>query len=138
MPAYYWGGLTADRTFEHDYAYLDSAPQHVTDDTSRGWVYVNSEKLGRALVQGGLANRQGSESIAEDEKPVRSTIASERRCEDWLQQLMRTGPPEQTKQGYLGQAQEKFAVSRRGFVRAWANSIVATGNQEWRKPGRKS
>jgi len=89
VPASNWGALLADRIFEHDYARLDFLPEHVPNDAERGWVYVNREKLDIALQKGKHTSQPANAPIAEDQKPARSTMAAERRCQEWLQDLMR-------------------------------------------------
>lgn len=66
-----------------------------------------------------------------------STIAAEKHCQKWLAELMRIGNPEKSKSDYSGEAREKFRVSGRAFVRAWANAITETGATGWSKPGPK-
>ncbi len=73
------------------------------------------------------------------ERRAKGTIKQERLCEGWLVDLMQGGtPPEMPKDDYLKEAQERFAVSQRGFVRAWANAVKESGNSDWSKPGPKS
>lgn len=68
---------------------------------------------------------------------VISTAAAEKRCAEWLSDLMRNGNPEHPKREYLEIAKEKFKVSERGFVRAWRDSASEPGNERWSKAGRK-
>ena len=72
-------------------------------------------------------------------QPKPTTRGAENKCERWLVGLMQGGkPPEMPKADYFKEAKENFAVSQRGFDRAWANAIKQSGNSDWSKPGRKS
>lgn len=66
------------------------------------------------------------------------TAAAEGKCQKWLLGLMRTGGKNKSKAKYFAEAKDEYAVSRRGFNRAWANAVSESGNPGWSKPGRKS
>ncbi len=66
------------------------------------------------------------------------TAAAETRCCHWLIDLMSTGEPTKTKDGYFLEAQKRFpGLSRRGFDRAWAEAAKVSGNEKWTMPGPK-
>ena len=65
----------------------------------------------------------------------KATIASQTKCQAWLVDMMRSGPPSKVKDQYFDEAQEKFSVSHRGFDRAWSNAASEVGNFDWQKPG---
>lgn len=67
-----------------------------------------------------------------------STIAAETRCREWLAKLMCSGKPTMSRPKYQEEAVRLFGVGSRGFLRAWGNAITDTGNEDWKKPGRKS
>jgi hypothetical protein len=70
--------------------------------------------------------------------PPRRTAAAQTDTTNWLIGLMKAGPPTQSKDAYRDHAYKKFGVGVRAFDRAWANAIAVTGNEDWRRPGRKS
>jgi hypothetical protein len=67
-----------------------------------------------------------------------STIAAEKRCQDWLVDLMRRGSPTKVKAAYLAEAKQEFEISDRGFARAWSEAVKKSSNPDWTKPGPKS
>ncbi len=107
----------------------------------KGWVYecffrdvtVDFSKLSASP----LRDERSLQQLAKH--GTKKTANQQRLCERWLVDLMQGGkPPEMPKDDYQKKAQEGFAVSQRGFVRAWANAIKETGNLDWSKPGPKS
>ena len=63
---------------------------------------------------------QGSDSLA----------GAESRCRAWLIELMRNGPPTESKGHYCNQAQTEFGVSVRGFrFRIWPAAVAEFGQQ---------
>jgi hypothetical protein len=71
-----------------------------------------------------------------ERKVAQSTIAAEKRCEDWFASLMANDSrPEVKKAEYLAEAIEKFGVSKRAADRARAAAIHRTDNVNWMKPG---
>ena len=82
------------------------------------------------------------DSLSGENHRIRSKPTSsgaEKKCERWLVELMKGGKsPEMPKADYLKAAKKNFAVSHRGFDRAWDTAIKETGNSDWSKPGRKS
>ena len=68
-----------------------------------------------------------------------SIIKHETACQAWLKELMIANrPPEKPRAAYKAEAQQRFKISARGFLRAWAEAIKVTGNTAWQRPGRKS
>lgn len=64
----------------------------------------------------------------------KATIASERRCREWLLSEVKKGPKMKTKNEYRNEAFRLFGVSKRGFDRAWTEAT--RNNPEWTKAGR--
>ena len=99
----------------------------------------------RALIDGRrIANappapeQQNVETGAAGAAPI-GTIAQERRCGEWLNDLMKVNSsPVKNKDSYQSEALCQFGISIRGFHRAWMAAILETGNKNWSKPGRKS
>jgi hypothetical protein len=93
-----------------------------------------------------------SPSVAPSEQPAQepqlqileqrntSTIKNEMDCKSWLIQLMADdSKPTKNRDGYQIEANNKFpSLGTRAFIRAWGNAIIETGNENWKKPGRKS
>jgi hypothetical protein len=69
---------------------------------------------------------------------IRFTAGAEAETRRWLILLMSTGDPTQAKPQYEAEAQKKFRVGKRAFIRAWDDALRATGNTRWSKPGPKS
>jgi hypothetical protein len=69
---------------------------------------------------------------------LRSTLNAERRCQEWLEQLMLKGGPAKAKIEYRTEAIATFSISVRAFERAWRTAIANIGAVRWSKPGRKS
>ena len=69
---------------------------------------------------------------------ARTTVAAERRCQNWLKSMMDEGPPEKLKPEYRTEAREKFDIGVRAFDRAWAHAVAESGNTAWKTPGPKS
>jgi hypothetical protein len=75
---------------------------------------------------------------AETRTAGRRTSGGEGQCQRWLESLMAgDSSPDKTKDQYFLVAQDQFAVSHRGFDRAWGNAISKTGNANWKKSGPK-
>jgi hypothetical protein len=68
------------------------------------------------------------------------TIADENRCRQWLESQMLLSPDNnpRPRSVWENEARQKFNVSGRGFLRAWANAIAATGAEAWGRAGAKS
>lgn len=69
------------------------------------------------------------------------TAAGEGRLAEWLTALMRKSPNHpQAKSEVKAEAKERARLhfSGRGFDRAWAAAVKASGAHAWRKAGRKS
>ncbi len=67
------------------------------------------------------------------------TISQETKCHAWLCSLMKNATsPVKSKTAYQREAVKRYGVSVRGFNRAWGSAITGTGNENWKKPGRKS
>jgi hypothetical protein len=105
----------------------------------------------------GLAQRRGDAGsylksmMIESSAPVAGTalssdtkqapIDAERRCQAWLEERMKAGAPMKAKRDYCFEAKQQpfgAGVSERAFLRAWANAITSSGNEDWRRPGRKA
>jgi hypothetical protein len=67
-----------------------------------------------------------------------STVAAETRCRKWLAEQMMAGPPNGPKTRYASEARRLFKIGSRAFGRAWDAAVEQSGNNIWRKPGRKS
>jgi hypothetical protein len=69
-----------------------------------------------------------------------SFAGAESRCRAWLVEEMRKSPsPRKAKAEYLAEGKGMFlGLSRRGFDRAWAWAVSATGATEWTAPGRRA
>jgi hypothetical protein len=66
---------------------------------------------------------------------VLSDLAAEEQCVAWLVQLMK-GPKRKAKSDYRTEAQQRFGVGVRAFLRAWDRAIRQTRNTDWLIPGR--
>ncbi|MER8654414.1 hypothetical protein [Mesorhizobium sp. M0847] len=112
--------------------------------TSMGEViYVWRWEVRRALARAALDSKPRPtlvmvDNVTDMQKP--STVADEKRCQKWLQEQMALTPANNPRPKSLWEkeASELFKVSGRGFDRAWANAIVATGAEAWGKAGAKS
>jgi len=68
---------------------------------------------------------------------TQTTINDEKKCQQWLEDLMANNSTKgKTKSEYKQEAEQKFGVGKNQFNRAWANAINSTGNSKWNKGGR--
>ncbi len=73
--------------------------------------------------------------LPEPQKPS-GTGAAEKKCKQWLIEMMKGNGGRQKKDDILKTANEKFArLSRNGFDRAWASACEETGSG-WNQSGR--
>lgn len=71
--------------------------------------------------------------------PRKTTVAAEKKCQEWLEGLMRSGDPTKNKGDYQGEAIAKFdGLSNKGFLRAWGNAAAQVNKASWTKPGPRS
>jgi hypothetical protein len=65
-----------------------------------------------------------------------TTAAAEKRCGEWLNEMMRASPTARPKlrQELRAEADSLFGVSGRAFDRVWRNGIKTTG-ATWNRPG---
>ena len=63
------------------------------------------------------------------------TAAGKTKCKAWLVEQMQNGPRAEKKEHYLKEAQQRFRISQRAFIRAWDEANAELGNG-WSKPGR--
>lgn len=108
--------------------FLGSNPIAQLTPAARLWLYPGNDALCDLSSNGSAKTTCMAGS---------STITAEKRCQRWLAELMRIGNPEKSKSDYSEEAREKFRLSGRAFVRAWASAITETDAIGWRKPGPK-
>jgi len=120
LPLENWAASSATEALETGSMrfFLPNDPPTPWSKPFRGWVLIERDGLRHQLT-----------------KPP-GTVAGERNCKEWLENLMRSGPPRKIKSEYQQEATRKFKVSIRGFARAWAMAITQTGAVGWSKPGR--
>lgn len=85
------------------------------------------------------ADLQGFISSACEERPSgAATSSGQRKCERWLEGLMSASPAKKnaSKKELWQKAKKDFAVSERGFERAWAGAVAKTGAAAWSAAGR--
>jgi uncharacterized short protein YbdD (DUF466 family) len=70
---------------------------------------------------------------------ARPTVVAATRCRNYLVAEMRRLPDRapKPKAEFFRDCQARFAVSERGFERAWAYAITETGAVGWKQPGRR-
>ena len=92
--------------------------------------HLSRKHNGRALV---VRSDEGPRTDNEA-KPSRAKAGSD--CEEWLSEMMGTGPQVQTKSKYFKEAEGLFSgLSRRQFDSAWAKSIERNPGCGWGRPG---
>lgn len=116
---------------------------HRRDLTRESRVFVREAELERWLRGEPSASATDGSVAPPDPKPMAPlpTAAAETKTRAWLTEQMRQSPdapPDGPRDTYLSNAQQKFAVSERAFLRAWGVAIAETGAHGWSKAGRKS
>ncbi len=112
------------------------APITISEGAVSDEVYLAPEDLV------GWARTNGVEVTLVDTTPGdvkrTATVSDEKKCEAWLESLIKAGPPKKPKSKYREDAKKQYGVGGRAFDRAWRSAIIATGSTEWQKPGPKS
>ncbi len=92
------------------------------------------------LAAGPAATLQKGQPASAARQRAASTIAAEKSIERWLAARMRESPETPVSKSLLKQQARDAGLrfSERGFVRAHADAVKATGAVAWSAPGRKS
>lgn len=80
------------------------------------------------------------EALSEPASSAEKKISDGMDCRDWLEQLMRAGPPERTKAEYRSIGMARFSISARAFDRSWMGAAQTVGPKlgaAWTKSGRR-
>lgn len=80
------------------------------------------------------------EALSEPASSAEKKISDGIDCRDWLERLMRAGPPERAKSGYRSIGMARFSISAREFDRSWAGAAQTVGPKlgaAWTKSGRR-
>jgi hypothetical protein len=161
---WHWDSLSPDRRRQvaHQWDCLND-PAH-DQEGQRAWAsLVKCDDLEREIVEWGkLPGNIPTERLAKDarlaalrleldiekqnfqnssdgiQKQAAVSVRGERACQQELENLMRANQnAPDTKANYRSRLSNHHSISIRGFDRAWANAITATGNTAWSKAGAK-
>jgi hypothetical protein len=127
IPAVWWNTERLQQRF--DFCKIDPAnPFSVGSGGPRAWIFVSAADLEAA-----------TRSLKRERAPQQeATISKETQCQKWLEAQFVTNTENWKKADFEKTAAEEIGgISRKGFIRAWDNAILTTGQLYRQKAGPK-